>query len=166
MILSNIFLGANVSLDKSSRLNNVRIGSNTKIAGNTNIFGSPENLLEIGESCYIGPECLLEGFNAPVKIGSNVSFAQNIYLMSGSGPNASEKMQRIFPVKRAEVNIGDHTWIGAGCIIMPGVTIGKFCVIGANSFVDSSFNDFSVIGGTPARLIRALSKEEIQKLEI
>ncbi|MFZ5940818.1 MAG: acyltransferase [Bacteroidota bacterium] len=165
MITSNIFLGENVSIDKSSSVNNVRIGDNTRIAGHSNVFGSSENILEIGDSCYIGPGCLLEGYNAAVRIGSFVSFAQNINLMSGSGPNASERMQKVFPISKAEVTIGDHSWIGTGAIIMPGVELGRFCVVGANSFVNKSFPDYSIIGGTPARLIRKFTREEIKLME-
>jgi acetyltransferase-like isoleucine patch superfamily enzyme len=150
-----------VSVEKSSSLNNVKIGSNSKIAGNTNIYGSSEHILEIGESCYIGPNCLIEGYNASVNIGSFVSFAQNINLMSGSGPNASESMQRVFPIIKGEVVIGDHSWIGADSIIMPGVKIGRCCVVAANSFLNSSFDDYSIVGGTPAKLIRKMNKDEI-----
>ena len=164
MITANIHLGSNISIDKSSTINNVMIGSDTKIAGNVNIFGSEHNLLEMGESCYIGPKCLIEGFNAKVTIGSHVSFAQNVTLISGSGPNASTRMQKIFPVLIGPVVIGNHAWIGAGVIIMPNVTIGKFCVVAANSFVNKSFDDYSIIGGNPAKLIRKLTESEIKTL--
>jgi acetyltransferase-like isoleucine patch superfamily enzyme len=60
------------------------------------------------------------------------------------------------------VVIGDHSWIGANSVIMPGVKIGRFCVVAANSFVNKSFDDYSVIGGNPARLIRKI-KEALQK---
>lgn len=165
MITSNILLGENVFVEKSSSLNNVKIGSNTKIASNVNVFGSRENILEIGESCYIGPNCLVEGHNAKVKIGDYVSFAQNVNLMSGSGPNASVVLQRLFPIIRAEVFIGDHSWIGASAIIMPGVKIGKYCVVAANSFVNNSFEDYSILGGSPAKLIRFLNEDEIDLIK-
>lgn len=164
MITSNIFLGRDVYLEKGSSLNNTRIGDLTKIAGNVRIFGSPDNLLEIGKGCYFGLNCIVEGFNAKVKIGDNVSFAQNVNLMSGSGPNASELLQRIFPIDKGEVTIGDHSWIGASAVIMPGVVLGKFCIVGANSFVNKSFGDYSVIAGNPAKLIRKLTTEEIEKM--
>ncbi len=165
MITSNINLGKNISIDTSASVNNVSIGDNTKIAGNVKIFGSVENQLVVGKSCYFGPNTIVEGFNAKVTIGDHVSFAQNINLMSGSGPNASEKMQKVFPILKGEVTLGDHTWIGASAVIMPNVTLGKYCVVAANSFVNKSFPDYSVIGGTPARLIRTLTQEEIALLD-
>lgn len=164
MITSNIDLGTNVSIDNDASINNVKIGDNTKIAAGVRVFGSPKLQLIVGENCYFGPNTIVEGYNAQVTIGNHVSFAQNINLMSGSGPNASEIMQRIFPIIKGEVHLGDHTWIGASVVIMPNVTLGKFCIVAANSFVNKSFPDYSIIGGSPAKLIRILTKEEIEKL--
>lgn len=164
MIIANISLGKNISIEKDASINNVKIGDNTKIASGVRIFGSAEHQLLVGDNCYFGLDTIVEGFNAQVTIGNHVSFAQNVNLMSGSGPNASEKMQRIFPITKGAVQLGDHTWIGASVVIMPNVSLGKYCVVAANSFVNTSFPDYSVIGGTPAKLLRTLTKEEIEKI--
>jgi acetyltransferase-like isoleucine patch superfamily enzyme len=164
MITGNIIIGENVYIDPSSKVNNVIIDDNVKIANGVNIFGSKACQLKIGQGSYIGPYCMLEGFNGKVTIGSFVSFAQRITLLTGSAPNASEKMQRIFPLLKGAVSIGDHTWIGAHCVIMPKVEIGKYCVVAANSFVNQSFPDYSILGGSPAKLLRKLTEEEIKKL--
>jgi acetyltransferase-like isoleucine patch superfamily enzyme len=47
---------------------------------------------------------------------------------------------------------------------MPNVAIGKYCVVAANSFVNQSFPDYSIIGGTPAKLIRTLTDSEKEKI--
>jgi acetyltransferase-like isoleucine patch superfamily enzyme len=164
MITGNINIGQNVFLDPTSKVNNAYIDDNVKIAANVNIFGSPTNQLKIGQNSYIGPYCMLEGFNGRVTIGSFVSFAQRITLLSGSAPNGSDRMQRIFPIQRGPITIGDHTWIGAHCVIMPNVELGKYCVVAANSFVNKSFPDYSIIGGSPAKLIRVLTQKEIKIL--
>jgi acetyltransferase-like isoleucine patch superfamily enzyme len=164
MNVEHISLGKNVQVDISSSINNISLGDGTKVAHSCRAFGNPEHILKIGMGCYFGPFCLIDGFNAQVEIGNYVSFSQNVNLMSGSGPNASEKMQRIFPIKREKVSIGDHCWVGASVIIMPGVSLGKHCVVAANSFVNQSFPDYSIIGGSPAKLLRVLSQEEIAKL--
>ncbi len=164
MITANIHLGQNISIEKDASINNVRIGDNTKIASGVRVFGAPDRILEVGIGCYFGLNSIIEGFNAQVTIGNYVSFAQNVNLMSGSGPNASEVLQRIFPILKGAVTIGDHSWIGASVIIMPNVTLGKYCIVAANSFVNSSFPDYAVIGGTPAKLIRTLTPSEIAKL--
>lgn len=164
MIISNIQLGKEVSIANDASINNAKIGNNTKIGANVRLFGSQEHQLEIGEHCYFGLNTIVEGYNAKVTIGSHVSFAQNILLISGSGPNASEVMQRVFPILKGDIHIGHHTWIGANAVIMPHVSLGNYCVVAANSFVNKSFPDYAIIGGTPAKLIRTLTNEEITKL--
>ncbi|WP_433626980.1 acyltransferase [Chryseobacterium cucumeris] len=162
MKISNISIGENVVIDPTTSINNVKIADNVKIAKLCSIYGSEKNQLEIGESSYVGMFSILNGFSRKLTIGKNVSIAQNVNIMTDSGPNASEEMQKIFPLISGEVQIGDHSWIGANVVIMPGVQLGKFCVVAANSFVNKSFPDYSMIGGNPAKFIKTLlSSDEI-----
>jgi acetyltransferase-like isoleucine patch superfamily enzyme len=161
---SDIIYGQNVQVDPSSSLNFAILGDNVKIARNCSVFGSEGNILEIGRGTYIGMNSMVNGYSADVKIGEFVSIAQNVYIMADSGPNASEKLQRVFPIEKGHIVIGDHSWIGNGTIIMPNVAVGKFCIIAANSFVKQSFPDFCIIGGNPAKLIRFFTEEEILKI--
>lgn len=156
MKTSNITLGENVFIDPSASVNNVTIGDGVKIAKRCSIFGSPENHLVLSEGSYVGMNTILNGFKAKLHIGKRVSIAQNVNIMVDSGPNASPELQKIYPIVIGEVSIGDDSWIGANAIIMPNVKLGKFCVVAANSFVNRDFDDYSLIGGTPARLIRKI----------
>lgn len=104
---------------------------------------------------------ILNGYAARLEIGSCVSIAQNVNIMTDSGPNASPRLQRIFPLQKGAVRLGDHCWIGAGAIIMPGVSLGECCIVAANSFVTKSFGPHMVIGGNPAKAIRRLTEQEI-----
>lgn len=164
MKIANIQLGNNVEIDPSSSINNVTIGDNVKIAKRCSIFGGTDNLLEIGHDTYIGMNSILNGYAASLRIGCHVSIAQNVNIMVDSGPNASASLQKLFPIEKLPVNIGDHCWIGAGAIIMPGVTMGDFCIIAANSYVNSSFDSFTIVGGCPARVIRTFTEQEKQIL--
>lgn len=157
-------LGSGVEIAPSSSVNNISIGDKVKIAKRVSAFGSKETPLIIGKESYIGMNSILNGYAAELSIGENVSIAQNVNIMTDSGPNASEKLQRIFPVITGKVRIGNHCWIGASSIIMPNVTLGEYCVVAAGSFVKDSFPDYSIIGGTPAKLIRKLNENEIIKL--
>lgn len=165
MKYSNINLGKDVEIDVSSSVNNVIIGNNVRIAKRCSVFGSPDNLLEIGSGCYVGMNSMLNGFAAKLIIGCNVSIAQNVNIMVDSGPNASEPMQNVFPIIRKSVRIGNHVWIGTGSIIMPGVSLGDFCIVAANSYVNESFEPYSIIGGNPAKFIRSFTDEEKKKME-
>ncbi|WP_313573137.1 DapH/DapD/GlmU-related protein [Pseudescherichia sp.] len=156
MRYENVLLRGAADIGPGSTVNNVDLGNGVKIAKRCSIFGSAQHILHIGENSYIGMNTLINGFNAPVTIGKNVSIAQNVNIMSDSGPNASEALQQIYPIQAHPVSIGDDCWIGASAIIMPGVKLGNFCVVAAQSFVTDSFEDYSVIGGTPARLLKKL----------
>lgn len=160
MKFANISLGRDVEIDASSSVNNVIIGDQVKIAKRCSVYGSPDCILEIGRDSYIGMNSVLNGFAARLIIGSNVSIAQNVNIMVDSGPNASPAMQRVFPIEKGPVTIGNHCWIGASAIIMPNVNLGEFCIVAANSYVNASFPAFSIIGGIPARLIRSFTEEE------
>jgi len=54
------------------------------------------------------------------------------------------------------ISISSDVWIGRGCIILPGVTIGKHSVIGANSVINQNVDPFSVVGGIPAKLLKKI----------
>ena len=116
MKIENVHPGQHVQVDPTSSINNIIVGDHVRIAKQCSIFGGPNNLLHIGAHSYVGMNAIIEGFNEKITIGAYVSMAPNVYIMSGSGPNASESMQKVFPIIKAPVLIGDHTWIGAGSV--------------------------------------------------
>ena len=62
-------------------------------------------------------------------------------------------------VKSKSIIIGDNCWIGAGAIILPGVSLGDHIIVAAGSVVTKSFEDNDqIIGGNPAQFIKKLSK--------
>jgi acetyltransferase-like isoleucine patch superfamily enzyme len=70
------------------------------------------------------------------------------------------------PLKTSPVKIGDHSLIGMGAVIQPGVTIGKHCVIGANSVVIHNIPDYSVAVGAPARVIKQFDPVTSQWIKV
>lgn len=164
MKIANINLGKDVEIHETTSINNVIVGDNVKIAKRCSVFGSINTPIIIGANSYIGMNSILNGYSCKLKIGSNVSIAQNVNIMVDSGPNASKNLQCVFPIIKGSVVIGEHSWIGASSIIMPNVKLGKYCVVAANSYVTNSFENFSIIGGCPARLIRRFSEKEIKQM--
>ena len=156
MILGNIMLANNVFVDPTSSVNYIKIAEGVKVAKNCYLYGSEEFILEIGEKSYIGMKTIINGFRGKVTIGSHVSIAPSVNIMADSGPNASKEMQEFFPLVAGNVKIGNHCWLGTNSVIMPEVELGDFCVVAANSFVNQSFESYSVIGGNPAKLIKKL----------
>jgi acetyltransferase-like isoleucine patch superfamily enzyme len=160
MKFANIKLGVDVEIDPSSTINNVIIGDRVKIAKRCSIYGGPDNQLELGSNSYVGMNTILNGFRAKLIIEEDVSIAQNVNVMVDSGPNASPSMQKVFPIEEGPVYIANNCWLGANVIVMPNVSLGRYCIVAANSFVNKSFPEFSIIGGNPARLIRYFTDDE------
>lgn len=125
MELSNIILGTNVVVHPTSSINNVKLLDGVKIAKQCSLFGSKDNILEIGENTYVGMHTIINGFKDKIIIGNHVSIAQSVNIMSDSGPNASKEMQKFFPLTHGSINIGNHCWIGANSIIMPTSVLSR-----------------------------------------
>lgn len=94
-----------------------------------------------------------------IQIGNNVLFASNIFITDHFHGDTKNVNFEIPPVERdlfskGPVIIEDNVWIGENVSIMPNVTIGKGCIIGANSLVTKSFPANSIIGGVPAKIIK------------
>jgi acetyltransferase-like isoleucine patch superfamily enzyme len=109
----------------------------------------------IGKNTYIGEGLLI--IDEPVDkgmiiIGNNVAIAPRVTLVASSYANYSE-IRNLVGEKHSPVTIDDHSWIGTGAIILPGVTIAKYSIVAAGAVVTKSFPEFSILGGVPARLI-------------
>ncbi len=110
-----------------------------------------------------------------VVIGDDCTFEQGLHLVCGERITIGRKVAvteyvGIFdiwhpyddpalpivdqPIRTAPVSIGDHSVIGIGAVVQPGVVIGRHCMIGANAVVTKSIPDFSIAVGQPARVIR------------
>lgn len=68
-------------------------------------------------------------------------------------------------VRHAHVHIKKHAIIGTNTVVLPGVTIGEGCAVGANALVVKDLPDWSVCVGTPARPVKERPSETIKKLE-
>jgi len=110
----------------------------------------------IGDRTRIGLGCTLIG---PVKIGNDIRLAQNI-VMSGLNHNYEDISMSISSqgVSTSPIVIDDESWIGANSVVLPGVNIGKHCIVAAGSIVTKAVPDYSVVAGNPARIIKQFNK--------
>lgn len=93
---------------------------------------------------YIGDYCL---------IGPSVSFATAIHPLS---PRLRKQgLQCSRPIR-----LGSNVWVGAGAIILPGVTVGDNAVIGAGSVVTKDVEANTIVVGNPARVLRKITEED------
>ena len=110
----------------------------------------------IGDYSRIGIHCTVIG---PVCIGHHVNLAQGI-TVTALNHNFNDTNRRIDEqgVTTKPVVIGDDVWIGANAVILPGVSIGSHAVIAAGAVVTSDVEDYTVVGGVPAKVIKKLRK--------
>ncbi len=96
-----------------------------------------------------------------VYVGDRTMFGPNVILATGTHPVAPElrakEMQYNLPI-----HIGTNCWIGAGSIVLPGVTIGDNTVVGAGSVVTKDLPVNVVAYGLPAKVIREINEHDRQ----
>jgi acetyltransferase-like isoleucine patch superfamily enzyme len=116
--------------------------------------------IRIGDDVYIGSHLHLASVES-IDIGNGCVFSDYVYLADVShGTNPEDGLIMCRPLVRSgAVSIGEGTFVGYRCIILPGVALGKFCIVGAGSVVTRSFPDYSMIAGNPARLLKRYSFE-------
>tara|TARA_R110000803_G_scaffold97325_5_gene165486 strand:- start:1385 stop:2014 length:630 start_codon:yes stop_codon:yes gene_type:complete len=123
---------------------------------------SNEKVLKIGQNCQLNDSVHIVA-RKNVVIGNNVLIASRVFISdlnhgnySGEGEHSSPcSIVAERPLFDSPVVIGDNTWIGENVSILPGVSLGKNCIVGANALVNKSFPDNSIIGGNPAVLIKS-----------
>lgn len=138
-----------------------------------------EMFAEIGENCYIEPPFhanfggkhvhfgnnIYANFNLTcvddthIYVGDNTMFGPNVIIATAGHP--------ILPVLRekgyqynASVHIGKNCWLGAGVIVLPGVTIGDNVVIGAGSIVTKDLPSNVVAVGNPCKILRKINEHD------
>jgi galactoside O-acetyltransferase len=136
---------------------------------------------EIGEGCYIEPPfnanwgCNVHignnfyaNFNLTVVddtdiyIGNDVMIAPNVVLATGTHP-VSPELRAPAHQYNLPIHIGNRVWIGAGAVVLPGVTIGDGSVIGAGSVVTRDIPAGVVAVGSPCRVLREITDEDLKK---
>ena len=138
-----------------------------------------EMLAEVGENCYIEPPFHSNWGGKHVHLGKNVYFNFNATLVDDThiyigdctmlGPNVviATAGHPILPELREKalqynlpVHIGKNCWLGAGVIVLPGVTIGDNTVIGAGSVVTKDIPANVVAVGNPCKVLREINEHD------
>ena len=138
-----------------------------------------EMFAEIGENCYIEPplhanwggahchfgKCVYANFNltlvddSHIYVGDYTMIAPNVVISTAGHPILPELREKQYQYNMP-VHIGRNCWIGAGALIMPGVTIGDNTVIGAGSVVTRDIPANVVAVGNPCRVLREIGEHD------
>jgi len=121
--------------------------------------------VNLGRHVYLGFDVYLDHlYPNLISIEDYACIAMRSMVFAHSDPSSSIYIKmNYYPKKIAPTRIKRGAWIGAGCIILAGVTIGENSVVGAGSVVIKDVEPYTVVGGNPARLIKRLDKPITQK---
>ena len=155
---------AETVIHESVRLREAQIGRRCEVLANTRV-----QYASLGDYSYLGELCDV----ADATIGKFTAIAKLVRIGAPNHPMDRPSQHRFtycpeyyeasatrdhgfFADRRdAKVTIGNDCWIGHGAIILPGVTVGDGAVIAAGAVVSRSVAPYTVVGGVPARVIRA-----------
>jgi acetyltransferase-like isoleucine patch superfamily enzyme len=91
-----------------------------------------------------------------VKIGENVLIASGVKIISAD--HQFEANDRKSHQQEKSIEIGNHCWLGANSVILPGVKLGDNVIVGAGSVVTKSFPDNVIVVGNPAKVLRSIER--------
>jgi len=119
-----------------------------------------DSRIVIGDDVYIGKFAQLHAIDR-IELGRGCVLSEYVYISDsahGIDPKAGLIMKQRLQSK-GPVLLGENCFLGFGVRVMPGVTLGDWCVVGAGSVVTKSFPAYSMIAGVPAQLIKRFSFE-------
>ncbi|MBU2885816.1 CatB-related O-acetyltransferase [Gilvimarinus agarilyticus] len=155
-LIGVIKINEHTTLDSCNIKGNVEIGRHTTINGPNTSLLAEINSIKIGSFCSIAKDVLMQEYNHKHNTLSTSFYNKKVLGKSFKNDITS----------KGEILIGNDVWIGAGSIILSGVTIGNGAIVGANSTVTKDVPAYSIIGGNPARIIKyRFDPEMIEKIE-
>jgi len=118
---------------------------------------------KIGLDTWIGFFTLLDG-SGGLEIGDNCSIASGVHIYTHDVVprviyDIPRDRENYTHVRRDNVRIGNHVFIGANAVVLKGVTIGEYSVIGAGAVVTKDVPAYSLAYGNPIRIIRNKYKD-------
>jgi len=160
-VLSNgLWLGPSVIVDQDCGCE-IRAGAGSSVGAGSILIakscGSTKSHIILGERVAINEYNNLRAAGGDIRIGNYCLIAQFCTLVASnhSVDTAEYMIDAPWDLSRVSIVIEDDVWIGANCVILPGVTIGRGAVIGAGSVVTKNVTPYSICAGNPARFIRS-----------
>lgn len=150
-----------------SGANHIRMGQNSIVLENCHFEAitryrdmTYKPSIIIGDGVYVGRYAFFTAVHR-IQIGNGCVLSDHVYITDeshGLDPEGVPIMEQPL-VSKGPVQIGERCFLGYRTAIMPGVSLGDGCVVGANSTVTRPFPAYSMVAGSPARLIKTFSAE-------
>jgi len=133
--------------DRWQRAAALGFGEGASIYHNAYLLGD----VRVAAHTWIGPLVMLDGSGGGIDIGTWCCISAGVHVYTHDTVKRSLTGGRAEP-ESAPVGIGDYTYIGTQSVILPGVSIGHHCVVGASSLVNRDVPPCSIAVGVPARV--------------
>ncbi|KZL06471.1 acyltransferase [Pseudovibrio sp. Ad26] len=134
--------------------NSVKMGKGCKFRGKILVKGN-EQTVSLGDFSSFQRVNILCEEAEYVRIGKYCMFSRNIEVRTSDAHSVIDVESRRRVNKSTPISIGDHVWVGVGVLINKGTALPDDCIVGANSFVNSSFSEErTVIAGSPAVIVK------------
>jgi acetyltransferase-like isoleucine patch superfamily enzyme len=112
--------------------------------------------LVIGRECFLGDECMLD-LAEGIELQDQVTLGERTIILTHINVGyADHPLQRAFPPMTGPVRLESGCFVGAGAIVLPGVTVGREAFVAAGSVVTKDVKPRTLVGGVPAREIRGI----------
>lgn len=150
-----VFEGVKMALKRGCP---IIIGDNVSIEKGVVMSTSETGKISIGNNVYLGEYSVLTS-NQEIEIGDNVLISPHNDIVDFN----HIYQDRYIPINRQgvtakKITIEEDVWIGSGCKILKGVTVGKGAIVGAGSIVTKDVPSYHVIAGNPAKTIKQRGK--------
>ena len=119
--------------------------------------------VHFGKNVFVNFNCTFVD-DADIYIGEGTMFGPSVNVITANHP-ISPTLRKYGLQYNKPIHIGKNVWVGAGAIILSGVTIGDNSVIGAGAVVTKDVPSNVIVVGNPARILREISKEDYLKCD-
>jgi acetyltransferase-like isoleucine patch superfamily enzyme len=139
------------------RFGGVHVGTGSGVGGSLWVAGGPDaaGRLSIGDRCFVNDGCRFDTF-APITLEDDVHLGHDVAVLTATH-EIGEAAGRAGRNLGMPIRIERGSWVGARATILAGVTIGAGSIVAAGAVVDRSVGPSMLVGGVPARPIKALS---------
>lgn len=162
--LENVSLGNNVRIGDGVQLKNVVIGDDTKIGVNVRFYSSDvKRPVRIGKRCWLSYGVFGEATGGEIILEDYVVVAHRTIFLTSSGPGKNNMvMDALYPEQHGSIRIGQYSWIGAQCTVLPGSRLTEGVVLGAHALATGgAYEAWTVYGGVPAKVLKKIDPEKV-----